>query len=223
VNGAGTLTNNGTINESGPNDVILQNGAALSNASGAIFDFTGDSSLIQAGTGGSLASAGTVEKTAGTGTSTISCSFALSGPTLAVNTGTLALDNSGSVVNGCAIAVAPSAALNMTDGQSVTYQGSFTGSGGGTIYLNSGSIVVSSSGVTFNMPAAGATFEWSAGTIDVSSGGTLTNPSGSTFNFNTGGANLPLNGAGSLLNQGTISESGGGATVKVAERPRWLQ
>jgi autotransporter-associated beta strand protein len=207
VNGAGTLANAGTMNESGGNSVFLDNHAVLSNA--ATYDFTSDSSITESG-GGTLTntSTGLVEKTGGSSTSFIIATFNNNGGTIDVSAGTLSLDPVSSLINGANLEADGTAVLDLTGGTTVNYQGTISGTGTGTIALDHGTLAVTSSGATFNMPGANL-FQWSAGTIDVSSGGTLTNPSTSVLNLNTAGANLTLNGAGTLENDGTINEAGG--------------
>ena len=70
--GSCTLTNNGTINETGSNYLILESGTTLSNT--ATYDFISDSNISESG-GGTLNNSGTVEKTGGTHTSFITSTF----------------------------------------------------------------------------------------------------------------------------------------------------
>jgi uncharacterized repeat protein (TIGR03803 family) len=86
--GAGTLTNDGTIYEAGTNSLVLENGATLSNASGGTFDLTNDGGVSQSG-GGTFSNPGTLEKTGGTGTSTIATTTLDNTGTVAVSSGTL--------------------------------------------------------------------------------------------------------------------------------------
>jgi uncharacterized repeat protein (TIGR03803 family) len=88
LTGAGTLTNNGTIDEFGTNNLLLENSATLSNATGATFDLTANGGVSQAG-GGSFANAGILEKTGGTGTSTIATTSLDNTGTVNVTSGTL--------------------------------------------------------------------------------------------------------------------------------------
>jgi uncharacterized repeat protein (TIGR03803 family) len=83
---AGTLTNNGTIDEAGTNSLLLENNATLNNV--ATFDLTADGSVSQSG-GGSFANAGLLEKTGGTGTSTIATTSLDNTGTVDVSSGTL--------------------------------------------------------------------------------------------------------------------------------------
>jgi hypothetical protein len=88
LTGAGTLTNDGTFTEAGTNSLVLENSATLSNAAGATFDLTDDGSVSQSG-GGTFTNAGTLEKTAGTGASTIATTTLDNPGTVTVSSGTL--------------------------------------------------------------------------------------------------------------------------------------
>jgi uncharacterized repeat protein (TIGR03803 family) len=99
VSGAGTLTNEGTISEAGKNSLVLQNGATLSNAGRATFDLAGNGSVSQSG-GGTFANAGTLEKSKGTGTSTIATTSLDNTGTVAVASGTLNVAATATQVSG---------------------------------------------------------------------------------------------------------------------------
>jgi uncharacterized repeat protein (TIGR03803 family) len=137
--GAGTLTNDGTILEAGTNSLVLENGAALSNASGATFDLTNDGGVGQSG-GGTFSNAGTLEKTGGTGTSTISTTTLDNTGTVAVSSGTLDVaaavpETSGSTLKAGHWKVVGSAAVAAT--LDITSAGNFTTLGArATVTLN---------------------------------------------------------------------------------------
>jgi uncharacterized repeat protein (TIGR03803 family) len=200
LTGAGTLTNTGTVYEAGTNNIMAENGATLSNAAGATFDLPGDGSVGQVG-GGTLANAGTLEKTGGTATSTISSSFVNSGAVI-VQTGALALASAGGTSTGGTFAVSKGATLDLTGGSTTAYAGTYTAAGGGTVLLGSGTLKVGSGGVTFDM--AGTLFQWTGGAIDVTNGD-FTN----TGNIHDpGSGNVVVTGAGTLSNDGTFYEAG---------------
>jgi uncharacterized repeat protein (TIGR03803 family) len=205
LTGSGTLTNDGTINVAGSNGIMLENGATLINAAKATLDFTGDGGLSQLG-GGSLTNAGTLEKTGGAGTSTVSSSLVNSGA-ITVQTGTLALASAGGTNTGGSFSVSAGATLDLTGGTSVAYAGTYTGVGSGVVLLGSGTLAVGAGGATFGM--AGPLFQWTSGTIDVTSGN-FTN----TGTINATGGTMVLTGAGSLTNDGTINESGGAVLLE---------
>jgi autotransporter-associated beta strand protein len=199
LNGAGELANAGTVNESGTNHLLLEGNITLDNT--ATFDITSDAGITQAS--GTLVNSGLLEKTGGSATSVIQASFDNNDGTIDVLAGTLSLDSQG-LINGANLEVAGAATLNLTGGTTVDCQGTIAGSGAGTIELPNGTLIVTSSGATFDMP--GNLFQWTGGAITINSGGTLTNPVGSVL----AAASVILNGPGTLENNGTISEAGTG-------------
>src|SRR5579884_1335852 len=211
--GLASLVNQGTINESGSNFLVFDGGATLTNAAGGIYNFTSDSGIEPNHSSGQMNNAGTIEKTGGTGTSAISVTFDTSG-NLTVQTGTLALAaGGGSLETGGVFTVASGATLDLTGGHGVTYIGTYTGSGAGTVLLGSGMLDMGLGGATFNLP--GTLFQWTGGTLNANLGN-LTN----TGTMNIVANNQLLLGLASLVNQGTINESGsnflvfdGGATL----------
>jgi hypothetical protein len=96
LTGAGKLTNNGVINESGGSNFELFNGATLSNQK--TFNLNSDAGISSSG-GGTFANAGTLRKAAGTGTSTISCLLNNTG-TLLVSSGTVHVSGSVTQISG---------------------------------------------------------------------------------------------------------------------------
>jgi hypothetical protein len=73
--------------------------SALSNAGGATFDLTGNGSVTESG-GGTFSNAGTLEKTGGTGTSTIATTGLDNPGTVAVSSGTLDISATVTQVSG---------------------------------------------------------------------------------------------------------------------------
>jgi uncharacterized repeat protein (TIGR03803 family) len=102
LTGAGTLTNNGTINEAGTHALVLENSATLSNAGGGTFDLTGNGTVSQSG-GGTLTNAGFLEKTGGTVTATIATSTLSNTGTVYVSIGTLKIAATVAQVSGKAL------------------------------------------------------------------------------------------------------------------------
>jgi hypothetical protein len=200
--GAGILTNNGTIDEAGTNGLLLESGATLGNAGGKTFNLTGNGNIGQSG-GGTFTNAGTLEKTGGTATSTISSAFVNSGA-ITVAAGALVLASAGSTSTGGTFNVSKGATLDLTGGATVAYQGTYTGTGAGTVALKNGTLQIASGGATFNM--AGKLLQWTGGTIDVTSG-SLTNAG--TMNF-AGTGTVVLSGANSLINNKSILQTSTG-------------
>jgi hypothetical protein len=100
--------------------------------------------------------------------------------------------------------------LNLTDGTTVDYAGTFTGSGAGTVALTNGTLAVAGGGATFNLP--GSLFQWTGGVIDVTHGN-MTDASTGLLNLDTSSNNLGLNGAGKLTNQGAVNLAGGNSLL----------
>jgi hypothetical protein len=207
ISGPGTFTNRGTINEVNINTIALQGHALLNNAIGATFDFESDCGITNNGT---FTNAGTLEKTGGTGTSTIQCAtFNNNGGAVSVQQGTLALI-SGGLLDGGTFTALSNALFNVEPQGVLSCTGSFTGAGGGTVALSS-TLTIASTGATFNLPGQ---LLQCTGTIDVSSGGAFINEG--TLNLNSTTFNVGLtgaNGAGTLLNLGTINQSGAGIVL----------
>jgi RHS repeat-associated protein len=230
----GTLTNTGTINinnTSNANQVSLADGpivnqgvitaiggflihvgGTLDNQAGATLDLQGDASITQADTGGSLTNEGTLEQTAGTG-SQFHLPFTNSG-TISVQTGTLYLGDGGGGANptltGGTYSAAAGATLDLTGGGAATFTGTLTGSGAGTV-------VIAGNG-TLQTGAGGGTLDFPAGLLQLDDGGlaapqgTLTNAGTITIN-NTGNDNQVNLAEGPIVNQGMITEIGGGFYV----------
>jgi uncharacterized repeat protein (TIGR03803 family) len=138
--GAGTLTNTGTMSEAGKNSLELENGAVLRNATGATFDLTDDGGLSQSG-GGTLTNGGTLEKTGGTGTSSVATTSLGNTGTVAVTTGTLDI----------------TAAVAQVSGRTLT-AGAWTVSGSSTLDITSASLSTLGAGTQVTLDGANATF-----------------------------------------------------------------
>ncbi len=95
VNLDGTLTNNSVINQTGSGTLQLGTGSRLTNNAAGTYDLQGDGSVA----GGTLTSTGTLEKTEGTGISTISSAVNSTGKVI-VDTGTLILSGPVTQVSG---------------------------------------------------------------------------------------------------------------------------
>jgi hypothetical protein len=166
--------------------------ALFSNAPAATLDFTADGNAIYSGAGGNglLVNAGTLRKTAGTGTTTVSLPCANTASVQA-NSGTLALtltNGTGgfSVASGATFSVNGTATLAASS--SITGAGNFTVTGG--LITNNGALNVS------------GTNTFSAGTAVFAGGCTIT----STLAVN--GGTVMLNGSGTVA-PAFLSVSGG--------------
>jgi hypothetical protein len=202
LGGPGTFTNNGTITLNIEDRFTVGGGASLRNT--GTFNLESDAIVDPSGDVGFL-NTGTVQKTGGTGTSTIQGTFNNDGGAINVQTGTLDLGGTG-LLNGGSFAVTLGATLDLAGSAT----GTFTGSGGGTVAVVHGGL--NGNGAVFNLP--GKLFQWSSGgSLNGGYGGLIIAKTG-TLNINTTLTNLELtgeSGSGNLINLGTINEYGGGS------------
>jgi hypothetical protein len=230
ISASDTLSNAGTINVAGTDVLYLDNGLTLSNTSTGKLIFTNDSSLFQSG-GGTVVNAGTVEKTHGTGTSTIYTTSVNNTGTAAVYSGTLDVTAPVTQVSGSMLSAGSwsaygsstvSATLNIGSAGSITTIGTrakVTLSG-----LNSSFSNINGSG-GLNSIQAGGSFSILSGQSfttagNLSNAGTVTLTSG-TLNVsgnlsNTGSAILTtstLNVSGTVAQLSGTSLTGGTWTV----------
>jgi hypothetical protein len=235
LSGGGTLTENGTITQSGSGNLDLAGNSAGTVATtlvipkGSFYDFTANSGIgYGGGPGGVVTNTGTIEKTAGGGSSPINVSFNNTGGTLTVQTGTLTLDSTGGESTGGIFNVSAGAILDLTGGQTVGYAGTYTGSGTGEVLLDSGTLNVTggTNGATFNLP--GNLFVWSGGTIDTATNNNLTilgnmKITGAVTEYLSGGGSLAI---GSSTASGTVNDTGtfntlnlgGGSTLSIGPK-----
>ena len=231
IDGASTKTLNGTLNLVGSttwsNGPISAGSGSTINNSG-LFNTTFDGTL----SGNSLGSSqeafnntGTLEKTGGTGSTTINSILNNSG-IVSVLTGTLKPTGGGTSTN-ATYQVAAGATFDLNGGASLNYVGTQRGTGAGTVLLGGGSITIDPKvGATFNFDPG--LMQWTGGTIQ---GGNLQNLGAITVagssahaisdatltNLNTilwTVGNIALNSSSEILNQaGALLEINGGATL----------
>src|SRR5262249_21353479 len=119
-----------------------------------IYDFAADSSIALGNRSPTLTNAGKIEKTAGSGTSSIQIGFSNTDGTLEVDSGTLSLATAGGTSTRGTFQVGQGATLDFTGGPNANLlTGAYTGSGAGQVTLAGGDIVIGSGGATFNFPA----------------------------------------------------------------------
>lgn len=120
----GTLTNNSVINQTGAGTLQLGSGSRLTNNAAGTYDFQTNGSIA----GGTLTSTGMLEKTKGTGTSTISSAINSTGKVI-VDTGKLDLSGAVTQVSGTTLAAGTwqatgtktvAAALDITSARGLT-------------------------------------------------------------------------------------------------------
>jgi hypothetical protein len=210
IGGGGTFNLVGTVNQTGTGSLRLDGSGTTSTVlnipAGSVYNLANNSGIKNGNNdGGIIVNAGTIEKTAGSNVSTIAAALN-SSAAIVVNTGTLALGTAGGTNTGGTFTVAAGAALDLTGGQSVSYSGTFTGSGAGQVQLNGGTLNAAggSGGVTFNFPTG--LFNWTGGTINTANT-TVTIPA--TGKLQIGGNNgVALTGGGTLTVAGTTTQTG---------------
>src|SRR5262249_33253410 len=132
-----------------------------------LIDLQGDISLI----GGVVNNQGTLRKSAGTGTSSITGTFNNQlAAVIELDTGTLTIPNGGSMTGGDTFQLAAGTVLDMSNDPftGLTMDGTFTtslGSSGGTVKLNNGAINdFGGPGLTFDFDSG--VFQWTGGSIN---------------------------------------------------------
>jgi hypothetical protein len=210
LSGGGTVMNNGTINQTGAGSLNL--GVTLMNNFGGRYVFQADSGITGTQAVSTFTNAGLVTKTAGRGVSAINGNVAFDntaglGVSIDVETGTISNASSFGTSSGGTFVVAAGATLDLTGGNTVTYTGSYSAVGGGTIALSGGTLKLGSGGASFNFPAP--MFQWTGGLIDTNQN-TLRNLG--TLTLANAGA-VVLYDSGSLINAGTIIQSGAGGLI----------
>ena len=204
----------------------------LNNLSGGVFDIEGDAGIsgfdapVVSGPPATITNAGTLVKSAGTGTSTVIATDFTNSGNIEVDTGTLAIGGGGSTLSnqggsftGGYRRILQLVATGNYDGNSaLTVNGLFSGSGGGTVQLNgdgqgNGQLVAGSGGATLDFP----NLQWTGGDLS----GNLTN-SGNMTVAPVAGYDLVLD-DGTLTNSGTIRHAAGTWYLGLAQpdqRPR---
>ncbi len=216
LDGGGTLTSNGTITISGAGGLNVEGDSTSTttvvNMAGATIDLHGDGGIYDDGYTNALSNAGTIEKTAGIGTSSITTQLSNTG-TIDAETGLLQLSpTSGGLSGNSTFKAAAGATIGLSN--SFSYAGTITGTGNGIIALNGGTLSVGSSVVSDNAInlAPTLTFVWSNGDLSVPDGDSL---SFSGFMKLPSSSAVRLDGGGTLTNSGTITISGvGGLNVE---------
>jgi uncharacterized membrane protein len=218
TNLGGMLINTGTVVTQGNGSLGLEDNIAVDNQAAGTFNFANDGSLFVGSASPTVTNEGKIEKTGGTAIASITTAFSSTG-TLEVDSGTLSLATGGGTISTAVpLVVASGAKLDLSGNHTGNIlSGSFTSTGGGTVLLQDGSVVVGAAGVTFNFPAGA--FQWTGGAINLD-GHTLTNAGTLTLangqnplvlganDFFTGGNHSNL--GGTLANTGTILHQGTG-------------
>lgn len=197
-----TITVAGSMYRTGTGLVELSNNAMISIQNGAVFDIQSNGTLDYLDPdGGSVANAGTVVKSAGTGTATIDLPFYNTGA-ITVNSGTLRLTR-GSAHTNTTLTVAAGRLLNFNGGAHSLDNIILAGSG--TVQFSGDSVKALGSGISVD---AAATLAITGGVVD--GGGNITangvlNWSGGTI---TGSGALAANAALNITGSGTKTLKG---------------
>jgi len=199
---AGDFTNSGAFSVA--SGAFQLNGHQLDNQTGATLTLGNDNALAGIG---ALNNSGSFHLAGGSGTMTVG-TFNNTGGTITVDSGKLAIGGFGTSTGGSFV-VSAGAAVDLTGaGGQPVYTGTYTGSGGGQVQVNSGTLAIGSGGATFDFPKG--MFQWTGGQISALSGqsATLTNTGFITINTTTG---VTIDPATTLANQGEIDDTGTGA------------
>jgi hypothetical protein len=197
--------------------MTVYDGSTIANAEGANWDFAGDSSIVLAAgqsDGPDFNGAGTIAKTAGTGTSVVSIDVEAEGAVV-VNTGTLDFDGAAATFSGpvsgagvfeldsAAAMIAQGASLSVADwtlaggvttlGQSLTYAGAFEAEAGATLALGGQTIVLAHTADLAGLTTSGA------GSIRLRAGAMV--------------SGLEIGGDSTLIDLGSVTQSGGDVTL----------
>jgi RHS repeat-associated protein len=183
-----SITNNGTLTLAGAGDWTVA--AQVVNA-GTIIQDGGN----LAGNQGSIVNLGTIQKSTGAGTATISTPVNNAGGTLQAQAGTLALTGGGTFTGG-AFGAATGAFLDL-DTSHIAFSGTFTGSGTGLVRLRNG-MTLGATGATFNFNGQWLNGTWTLGDTGLTNLGTLAIVGTSAKPFSGVFTN-----AGTILHQGT--------------------
>jgi hypothetical protein len=208
IAGASLLTNHGTITQTGASSVQLMNSsgspasaAILANASDGTYNFTGDGGFTGSGT---VNNAGLIEKTGGTGVSTIASGITFNSTgRIEVDSGTLAFQGNGSIAGGN-FSFSNGAVAAFSAG-SFALSGLITGSGNGSLQIYNSLGTNSSGAATLNFQPGDLI--WNGGGI-YNSG--IVNAGSMTVTGTNAIATYALAiGSGALFtNNGTITQTG---------------
>ena len=124
--------------------------------------------------------------------------------TLNVGEGTTVDLTGGTYTGGVVFNVAQGAVVDLTDGQTVTYSGTLSGSGSGTVQFAGGTMTVGIGGLALNFP--GSMFQWTDGGLEAS-GGNVTNQG--TINL-SGSNETQISEDSALDDYGAIIQTGTG-------------
>jgi hypothetical protein len=215
LGGAGTFTNNGTILQ--VRDSLSVGGysnnpkdpqATLNNAPTGVIDLQSDGGILQSGFGYPVfTNEGTIEKTGGTGTSTVNMPLTNTG-VIDAESGTISLASAGTVDTNGTFKTGAGASIELAHESAFTENGTFTAAGSGTLALPQFATLNSGpAGATFKVPGT-VTFSLNGGTVKVPALTTLTYDGPLSID---GSGFASLTGGGTFLENGTITVSATGS------------
>ena len=154
------LENQGTLAITAGSDLVMAANAVIDNS--GTLDLTVDGDATGSSPSGTINNTGTVKKSGGSGTSDIMASFNDLGGTIEVDSGTLDLGQG--VSQGGTYTVAAGSDLELASGFDRTISGTFTGSGGGTVSINTleHSPLSGRLGYDIRRPGRGRSSSWAA-------------------------------------------------------------
>ena len=203
----GAFTNSGIVAIT--NSKVLGGGVTFTNAVGATVSITDDEGFT-GDYSGTFINRGTFSKTGGTGTCYFAGYFKNVGGIINVNSGNFTLSQSADL-DGGQFNVAPGSTLSIDNGTpanpygyNIRLAGTLTGSGGGSVRLNSGGIYPQGA----DGSASGATLNFPEGMLEIGNvylyaqnGNTITNTGFLSFVGSAGFYSL------ALVNQGTVTST----------------
>ncbi len=177
------IFNSGLVRHTGLGGLDLRLSSVFANLPGGMYDFENDGGVFtDDSTPQNFYNYGTLRKSAGTNTSTISISFNNLGGLVDVESGALTLANNGASSNGTFV-VGSGAALDITGGQAPTWSGEMVGQGAGQIEFYRGTLNANALLLNFT----NGLFQWNGGNLaGVASNINVLSLSATNANANTG-------------------------------------
>ena len=209
----GTLTNSGTVDVTGAGTISVNPSVAtINNQAGATFDFQADATLSNVYTGNGAAyptafnNAGTLEKSAGSGTTTIDFLLNNTGGTLSnTSPGTLELSGGGTIAGSTIVSGTVGINSSFTAAAGSTIAAPSGGSGG--LQITGGTFSLAGTVTTSIVTIAGGALN-GTGSGTLASGSQVTLSSGTVAGTLTSAGTMDLTGTGAKTLSGTLTNAG---------------
>ncbi len=205
------LINQGTLDVTGTGDIGVSSAGAFTNDAAGVIDFQADASFIDLGGNTAFVNMGTIEKTGGTGLSSIDFDGYEAGTSTRVDAQTGTIDYpSGFAFVGTTFQASAGATISLdSTGDGFGFSGTINGSGAGNLIFTTGTIVPYNQ----NGPAPSAAFNFSSGFALVTGGSFNLNPQDGTVAEITNNGFLEFAGSAAhpgigFINNGTIDVTG---------------